>query len=174
VCAANNRPCAPAHGDLALVAPGVHRCASVWCTPQHVAMGGPQVGLSCSALDFSDSLRFQDWISSKFNRPINLLPGNFDRHEFFLVVSFGRCSLRLCLESMDFFFNLSLVAMRIYSGSRNFRIRSSVFCFLARTLVSQFIGYSLTPAPCSKRIYTFGILADQTGSLNGSIIQRKN
>jgi hypothetical protein len=56
--------------------------------------------LGCSALDFSDGLRFQDWIFSKFNRPINLLPGNFDRHEFFLVISFGRCSLRLCSESV--------------------------------------------------------------------------
>jgi hypothetical protein len=48
-----------------------------------VAMGGHQVGLGCSALNFSNGLRFRDWISSKFNRPINLLPGNFDRHEFF-------------------------------------------------------------------------------------------
>ena len=79
---------------------GRPRRPSAWCAPQHVPMGDPQVGLGCSALDFSDGLRFQDWISSKFNHLINLLPGNFDRHELFLVVSFGRCSLRLCSESV--------------------------------------------------------------------------
>jgi hypothetical protein len=65
-------------------------------------MGGPSVGSGPSALDFSDDLRFQDWILRKFNCPINLLPGKFDRHEFFLVISFGRCSLRLCAESVGF------------------------------------------------------------------------
>jgi hypothetical protein len=78
---------------------GRRRRVSAWCAPSTWPWG-PQVGLDCSALDFSNGLRFQDWISSKFNRLVNLLPGNFDRHEFFLVVSFGRCSLRLCSESV--------------------------------------------------------------------------
>jgi hypothetical protein len=51
-------------------------------------------------LDFSVGLHFEDWIFRKFNRPINPLPGKFDRHEFLLVVSFGRCSSRLCEESV--------------------------------------------------------------------------
>jgi hypothetical protein len=52
------------------------------------------------SLDFSVGLHFEDWIFRKFNRPINPLPGKFDRHEFLLVVSFGRCSSRLCEESV--------------------------------------------------------------------------
>jgi hypothetical protein len=31
-------------------------------------------------LDFSVGLHFQDWILRKFNRPVNPLPGKFDRH----------------------------------------------------------------------------------------------
>jgi hypothetical protein len=54
------------------------------------------------SLDFSVGLHFQDWIFRKFNRPINPLPGTFDRHEFMLVVSFGRCSSRLCEDSVGF------------------------------------------------------------------------
>jgi hypothetical protein len=61
------------------------------------AMGGP---LPAASLDFSVGLRFQDWILHRFNRPVNLLPGTFNRHEFFLVVSFGRCCSRLCEESV--------------------------------------------------------------------------
>jgi hypothetical protein len=64
-------------------------------------MGGPSVGSGPSALDFFDDLRFQDWILHKFNCPINLLPGKFDRHQFFLIY-FGRCSLRLCAKSVGF------------------------------------------------------------------------
>jgi hypothetical protein len=65
-------------------------------------MGSPSVGSGSPALYFSIGLHFQDWIFRKFNRPINLLLGKFDRHEFFLVISFGRCSLRLCAESVGF------------------------------------------------------------------------
>jgi hypothetical protein len=53
-----------------------------------------------ATLDFSVGLRFQDWILRKFNRPVNLLSGKFDRHEFFLVVSFDMCSSCLCEESV--------------------------------------------------------------------------
>jgi hypothetical protein len=52
------------------------------------------------SLDFSVGLHFEDWIFRKFNCPINPLPGKFDRHAFLLVVSFGRCSSRLCEESV--------------------------------------------------------------------------
>jgi hypothetical protein len=65
-------------------------------------MEGPPVGSGSSALDFSGGLRFQEWIFSKLNCPINLLPCKFDRHEFFLVISFGRCSLRLSAETVGF------------------------------------------------------------------------
>jgi hypothetical protein len=60
------------------------------------------VGSGSSALDFSDGLRFQEWIFDKFNCPINFLPGSSVRSEFFLVISFGRCSLRLNAESVGF------------------------------------------------------------------------
>jgi hypothetical protein len=81
----------------------LHARAGRWClvssasTVRFSAMGGLPVD---SALDFSVGLRFQDWILCKFNRPINLLPGKFDRHKFFLVVSFGKCSWCLCEESV--------------------------------------------------------------------------
>jgi hypothetical protein len=85
--------------------------------PPTLGHGGPPVGSGPPALDFSVGLRFQDWILRKFNRPINLLPGKFDRHEFFLVISFGRCSLRLCEESVDF-----LLQSFIGGSSELFRI----------------------------------------------------
>jgi hypothetical protein len=162
------------HGELALVTLGVRRRVSGWCAPQHVVMGGPQAGLGSSALDFSDGLCFQDWVFSKFNRPINLLPGNFDRHEFFLVVSFGRCSLRLCTETVGFLLQSFIGDATDLFRVSPCRIGSFVSYFLARMSVSQFINFVLIPAPCSKRIRTYGILVVQIGSLNGSVSLMKN
>jgi hypothetical protein len=79
-------------------------------------MGGLMVD---SALDFSVDLRFQDWILRKFNRSINLLSGKFDRYKFFLVVSFGRCSWRLCEESVGL-----LLQSFIGGSAKLFRISS--------------------------------------------------
>jgi hypothetical protein len=79
-------------------------------------MGGLPVD---SAPDFSVDLRFQNWILRKFNCPINLLSGKFDRHEFFLLVSFGRCSWRLCEESVGL-----LLQSFIGGSAKLFRISS--------------------------------------------------
>lgn len=87
-------------------------------------MGLP-VGTVGSALDFSEGLRFQECISNKFNRSINFLVGKFDLFEFFLVISFGRCSMRLNSESVGFllqffiggavdFFRVSLLSDRVF------------------------------------------------------------
>jgi hypothetical protein len=90
-------------------------------------MGLPD-GTGVSALDFFEGLRFQEWIFNKFNRPNNFLPGNFDISEFFLVISFGRCTLRLNLESVGFllqsfigeaadYFRISLLSDRVFRFS---------------------------------------------------------
>jgi hypothetical protein len=143
--------------------------------PFLVATGGPLAGSCASSLVFSDGLRFQDWIFNKFNRPTNLISGKFDRHEFFLVVSFGRDAPCVCAQNLwVFFFNRSLVARLAYSGFHSLRIESFVFRSLARLLVLWFIIYVPIPTPYSRRICTFGILAVLIGSLSGSVIQRKN
>jgi hypothetical protein len=96
-------------------------------------------------LVFSDGLRFQDWIFNKFNRPINPIPGKFDRHEFFLVVSFGRCSMRLCLDSVGLLlqsfvggkaglFKVSQLADRVF--------RFSISCKVVGFAVYQLRSYS--------------------------------
>jgi hypothetical protein len=52
-------------------------------------------------LGFHSGLHFQDWISWSFNCLINWHPSFFSR-ELFLVVSFGRCSIKLSPESVGF------------------------------------------------------------------------
>jgi hypothetical protein len=103
--------------------------------------------LCSSSLDFSDGLRFQDWISNKFNRPINLIPGKFDRHEFFLVVSFGRCSMRLCSESMG------LPLQSFVGGEACFfrvsQLADLVFRFLISCKIVGFAVYRLRSYSCS-------------------------
>jgi hypothetical protein len=87
------------------------------------------------------------WISSKFNRPINLLPSNFDSHEFFLVVSFGRCSLRLCSESVG------LLLQSFIGGDADlFRVlplSDRVFRFLLSCKSVGFAVYRLRSYFCS-------------------------
>jgi hypothetical protein len=78
--------------------------------------------------------------------PINFLPGKFDLSEFFLVVSFGRCSMRLNTELVGFLlqsfiggaadlFRVSLLSDRAFRFSLScknvgfvvYRLRSYVY-----------------------------------------------
>jgi hypothetical protein len=134
-------------------------------------MGGLPVG---SALDFSVGLHFQDWILHKFNRPLNLLPGKFDRHEFFLVVSFGRCSLRLCEESVGL-----LLQSFIGGSAKLFRISplsNRVFRFSLSCKDVGFAVYRRHSFICStfKAYLHLGILVALIGSKNGSFTLKKN
>jgi hypothetical protein len=108
---------------------------------------GALAGSSASFLDFSDGLRFQDWIFSKFNRPINPIPDKFDRHEFFLVVSFGRCSMRLCPDSVG------LLLQSFVGGEaglfRVSQLADRVFRFSISCKVVGFAVYHLHSYSCS-------------------------
>jgi hypothetical protein len=127
-----------------------------------------------ATLDFTVGLRFHDWILRKFNRPVNLLPGKFDRHEFFLVVSFCRCSWRLCEESVGL-----LLQPFIGGSAKLFRIlqlSDQVFAyrFPARKWASQFTDVIHLVVNLSKLISIFGILVALIGSKNGSFSRMKN
>jgi hypothetical protein len=110
-------------------------------------------------LVFFDGLRFQDWIFNKFNRPINPIPGKFDRHEFFLVVSFGRCSMRLCPESVGLLlqsfvggeavlFRVSQLADRVF--------RFSISCKVVGFAVYHLRSYSCSVFKAYLHLWNFG------------------
>jgi hypothetical protein len=137
-----------------------------WVRPPALCNGG-LVGSGSSVLDFSDGLRFQEWIFNKFNCPINFLLGSSIRSEFFLVISFGRCSLRLNAESVGF-----LLQSLIGGAADLFRVSclsDRVFRFSLSCKNVGFAVYRLCSYVC-----TCGILVARTGSKNGSCFLKKN